>query len=69
VSKYIRLAEEGLVSKLECPMDQGLLYPNQTNENIVYLYCISCNYKKDIGLSFYNQIVKAVDKFGKNDQK
>ena len=28
LSKYIALSEEGLVPRLECPMDQGLLMPN-----------------------------------------
>ena len=64
VSKYLTLAEEGLVSKLECPLDQGLLLPNQDLEDQIYLYCLSCDYKKFIGFGFYDEIVKAVKKHG-----
>jgi len=46
VSKYIALSEEGLVPRLACPLDQGFLLPNQTDEDEVYLYCLSCQYKK-----------------------
>jgi hypothetical protein len=58
------MAEEGLVPQLECPMDQGLLYPNQDLEDNLYLYCLSCEYKKFIGFGFYDDIVKAVKKGG-----
>ena len=37
VSKYLLLAEKGLVPRLECPMDQGPLMCNETNEGIIYL--------------------------------
>ena len=60
VSKYITLSEEGLVPKLECPMDQGLLLSNQNIDDSIYLYCLSCEYKKNIGLSEYDRIKKAV---------
>jgi len=60
VSQYIALSEEGLVPKLECPMDQGLLFCNMDAENNIYLYCISCNYKNFIGYSFYDKIVNKV---------
>ena len=66
VSKYIALSEEGLVPRLECPMDQGPLLPNQDLEDKIYLYCLSCNFKKDVGLKYYNEIVKYV-KEAKND--
>ncbi len=60
VSKYLALSEEGLVPRIECPMDQGLLLCNEDiNENI-FLYCLSCNYKKTIGLEYYENIVAAV---------
>jgi len=61
VSKYIALADEGLVPKILCPMDQGLLLCNQDMEDRIYLYCISCNYKKMLGLTAYLSIVKAVN--------
>ncbi len=61
VSKYIALSEEGLVSKLACPLDQGLLAPNQDLNDKIYLYCISCDYKSFIGYEYYNNIVKKVE--------
>jgi hypothetical protein len=60
VSKYISLSEEGLVDKLECPIDQGPLFCNQTLEDEIYLYCLECEYKKTIGLEFYDNIVQKV---------
>lgn len=60
VSKYLELAEEGLVEKIGCPIDQGLLHANIDDKDSIYLYCLSCNYKKIIGLSFYLKIVKKV---------
>lgn len=62
VSKYLTLAEEGLVKKIECPMDQGLLYANQDNNDKIYLYCASCPYIKNIGYEFYGKIKKEVDR-------
>ena len=61
VSQYIALSEEGLVPKLECPMDQGLLLSNLDLEDNIYLYCISCNYKNYIGVSLYDKIVLLVN--------
>jgi hypothetical protein len=60
VSKYLTLAEEGLVSKVDCPLDQGLLMPNQDINDKIYLYCLSCEYKKEIGLDLYGRMEKAV---------
>ena len=60
MSKYLDLASEGLVSKLDCPMDQGLLMCNQDNNDKIYLYCLSCEYKNEIGLDLYERIEKAV---------
>lgn len=61
VSKYIALAAEGLVPKILCPMDQGLLLCNQDIEDNIFLYCLECDYKKYIGISAYNTIVKEVE--------
>jgi hypothetical protein len=66
VSKYIALSEEGLVPRLACPLDQGFLLPNQNDEDEVYLYCLSCEYKKFIGFGFYDEIIKTMKKV-KND--
>ena len=62
VSKYINLAEEGLAPKLDCPMDQGLLLCNQDIYDVIYLYCLSCEYKKNIGLDLYNKMKTEVIK-------
>ena len=62
VSKYLALAEQGLVSRIDCPIDQGLVMPNLDNEDNMYLYCLSCNYKKIIGLEFYDSLLKEVEK-------
>jgi hypothetical protein len=62
VSKYLQLAEEGLVPRLECPMDQGLLMSNLDWEDKIYLYCSSCSYKKHIGIDFYQKIKSQVEK-------
>jgi hypothetical protein len=61
VSKYLALAEEGLVEKIVCPIDQGLLSVNLDYEDNIYLYCLSCKYKNNIGLSLYNKIKMKVD--------
>jgi len=60
VSKYIALSEEGLVPRLECPMDQGSLLSNLDLEDNIYLYCLSCNYKNNIGLEVYSKIVETI---------
>jgi hypothetical protein len=64
VSKYIALSEEGLVPRLECPMDQGSLYCNLNLNDEIYLYCLSCNYKNFIGISYYDKIVSIVKGVG-----
>jgi hypothetical protein len=61
VSKYIALSEEGLVPRLECPMDQGSLLCNLDLEDKIYLYCLSCNYKNNIGLEVYEKLIRMVN--------
>ena len=60
VSEYIALSEEGLVPRLECPMDQGLLMSNLDFDDQIYLYCLSCSYKKYIGIDLYENIERAI---------
>ena len=60
VSKYLSLSREGLVPELLCPMDQGSLYPNQDAEENIFLYCLSCDYRNNIGLEAYSKIETAV---------
>ncbi len=62
VSKYISLSKEGLVPELLCPMDQGPLYSNLDSEDGVFLYCISCSYKRTVGILDYENIVSLVEK-------
>ena len=62
VSKYLTLAEEGLVPGIKCPMDQGLLMPNLSTEDEIYLYCLSCEYKKTVGTEYYGKLKELVDK-------
>jgi hypothetical protein len=61
VSKYLALAEEGLVPRIECPVDQGLLFCNQDLKENIYLYCLSCNYKNYMGLEVYSKMEKALN--------
>ena len=61
VSKYIALSKEGLVPRLECPMDQGSLLCNLDLEDSIYLYCLSCEYKNNIGLEVYEKLVNGVN--------
>lgn len=60
MSKYLSLAEEGLVKKMECPLDQGLLMSNQDLNEEIFLYCLSCEYKKVIGYKLYCQMKEAI---------
>lgn len=61
VSKYLALAEEGLVDRIYCPLDKGPVSVNQDNNDNIYIYCLSCNHKKHLGLAFYNKIKKEVE--------
>lgn len=60
LSKYIALSEEGLVPRLECPINQGFLMPNIDLNDTIYLYCLSCSYKTTIGSSRYEYIKRIV---------
>jgi hypothetical protein len=62
VSRYIALSEEGLVPRLACPTDQGPLFANQDLLDNIFLYCISCEYKKYIGLEYYDGLKRLVIK-------
>jgi len=62
VSTYISMSEEGLVEKLLCPVDQSLLFSNQNLSDEIYLYCLECDYKKNLGSMTYQKIVDEVNK-------
>ena len=66
VSRYITLSEEGLVPKLICPLDQGLLLANKDLYDKDYLYCLSCNYKRFVGTAFFAKIIKEIKRVDKN---
>jgi hypothetical protein len=56
VSQYLTLAREGLVPQMDCPLDQGLLFANEDMEEKIFLYCLSCDYKKYIGIHLYKKM-------------
>ena len=62
VSKYLSLSKEGLVPELLCPMDQGSLYPNQDLEENIFLYCLTCSFRKTVGIVDDENLVALVDK-------
>ena len=62
VSRYFALAEGGSVDRINCPVDQGLLLPNLAQDDSIFLYCLSCGYKKTIGMALYEEIVREVNR-------
>ena len=61
VSKYLTLSQEGLVSKMDCPLDQGLLMCNLDFDDKIFLYCLSCEYKNFLGLKAINDMITQVE--------
>ena len=47
-------------------MDQGLLWCNIDNEDNIYLYCLSCTYKKNMGIELYDRIKSEVTRISGN---
>jgi hypothetical protein len=41
---------------MDCPLDQGLLFVNIDGEDKIFIYCLSCNYKKYIGVHLYKKM-------------
>jgi hypothetical protein len=58
------MSEEGLVEKLLCPVDQSLLFCNQDLYENIFLYCLECEYLKNLGNNTYNKIVSLVNANG-----
>jgi hypothetical protein len=54
------MSKDGLVEKLLCPVDQSILFCNQDLLDNIYLYCLDCEYKNNIGKLTYDKIVKSV---------
>ena len=46
---------------MDCRLDQGLLFSNLDEEDKIFLYCISCSYKKYIGIDMYKKMKGYVD--------
>lgn len=61
MSQYLDLAKEGLVPMMDCPLDQGLLFANIDGEDQIFLYCLSCDYKKYIGLQMYEMMGRLIN--------
>lgn len=59
---YQKLAEEQKVPPLLCPMDQSSLYPNLTNDDQLFLYCLECSYKNYVGLELYEKVERYIEK-------
>jgi len=36
-------------STLACPIDEGFIEPNVTDDDRVYVYCLSCSWKAYLG--------------------
>lgn len=60
MSEYLALSREGLVSEMACPLDQGLLFSNQDDDEKIFVYCISCHYKKYIGTAVYSKMLEGI---------
>jgi DNA-directed RNA polymerase subunit M/transcription elongation factor TFIIS len=43
-----------------CPLDQGLLFSNQDDEEEIFLYCLSCQYKSYIGSAVYSKMLEGL---------
>ncbi len=61
MSRYLALAKEGLVPGMDCPLDQGLLFANEDSEEKIFLYCLSCDYKKYIGIHLYKNMESLIN--------
>ena len=46
---------------MDCPLDQGLLFANVNFEDEIFVYCISCDYKKFIGLDLYKAMERIIN--------
>jgi hypothetical protein len=66
VSKYLALSREGLVEKMACPLDQGLLFSNLDEKDEIFIYCISCKYKSHIGMTLYKKMELEIKNAGKS---
>lgn len=47
-------------TEIMCPYDILPLYPNMTNDDIIYLYCLACNYKVNVGYNLYDKMKRAI---------
>jgi hypothetical protein len=65
---YQKLAEESKVPPLLCPIDKSMLYPNLTDQDQLFLYCLECSYKNYVGLDLYEKVERYIEKhYGKQN--
>lgn len=57
-SKYYKLSLENKVLPIRCSIDEndGILVPNLSDDDRVYLYCLACDFKMWPGQELYNNI-------------
>ena len=67
-SKYYQLSLKDKVIPITCEIDptDGIMVPNLSDDDIVYLYCLSCNFKLFPGLELYNNIISTLEKIEVN---
>lgn len=68
-SKYYQLSLENKVLPILCSIDDndGILVPNLDEDDRVYLYCLSCNFKMWPGQELYNNIQFVLEELEVNE--
>ncbi len=41
---------------IKCPYDSYDCLPNMDHNDTIYLYCLACNYKINVGLNLYDRM-------------
>jgi hypothetical protein len=65
-SQYYNLAQAGVVKPLACPNHQDekdLVYDLihfMSNDNVIKLRCLACNYEQTAGLQLYENILNKI---------
>lgn len=45
---------------ITCPYDLYEMLPNLTGNDTVYLYCLACNHRVNVGYNLYDRMKRAV---------
>lgn len=45
---------------ITCPFDNYQMLPNLRHDDTIYLYCLACNHKVDVGYNLYDRMKRAV---------